>query len=193
MKAMMKTTSGVPESEFKERHPLGLGNKAARAAWGLVYALLFRFSPRFPGFWAWRRLLLRCFGATVGRGVMVYPSARIWAPWHLTLGDHSLVGADCDIYCVAQVTLDPGAWVSQYSYLCTASHDFRDPGRPMTCKPIHVGADAWVAADAFIGPGVNVGSGAIVGARSSVFKDVRPGTVVGGNPARPLVGKRARR
>jgi putative colanic acid biosynthesis acetyltransferase WcaF len=165
----------------------------ARVAWGLAWALLFRFSPRLPGFWAWRRFLLRCFGATVGRGVRVYPSARIWAPWNLTLGDRSLIGADCDIYSVAPVSLDAGAWVSQYSYLCTASHEFREPGRPMTCRSIHIGADAWVAADVFIGPGVNVGPGATVGARSSVFKDVAPRSVVGGNPARPLKRRRAGR
>ena len=42
---------------------------------------------------------------------------------------------------------------------------------------------AWVAAQAFVGMGVTVGRGAVVGARSAVFRDVAPWTVVGGNPA----------
>ena len=37
---------------------------------------------------------------------------------------------------------------------------------------------------AFVGMGVTVGRGAVVGARSAVFRDVAPWTVVGGNPAR---------
>jgi putative colanic acid biosynthesis acetyltransferase WcaF len=45
---------------------------------------------------------------------------------------------------------------------------------------------AWIAADAFIAPGVRIGTGAIVGARASVFRDVEPWTVVGGNPAKVL-------
>jgi acetyltransferase-like isoleucine patch superfamily enzyme len=35
-------------------------------------------------------------------------------------------------------------------------------------------------------PGVTIGEGAIVGARSVVFEDVAPYTVVAGNPARVL-------
>ena len=42
----------------------------------------------------------------------------------------------------------------------------------------------WVSAKAFVGMGVTIGQGAVVGATASVYKDVEPWTVVGGNPAR---------
>ncbi|MEI6078957.1 MAG: putative colanic acid biosynthesis acetyltransferase, partial [Verrucomicrobiota bacterium] len=42
-----------------------------RVLWG-VGKLFFRFSPR-PCF-GWRRFVLRCFGATVGKNVNTYPS-----------------------------------------------------------------------------------------------------------------------
>lgn len=35
-----------------------------------------------------------------------------------------------------------------------------------------------------MGMGVTISNGAVVGARSAVFKDVEPWTVVGGNPAK---------
>jgi putative colanic acid biosynthesis acetyltransferase WcaF len=57
---------------------------------------------------------------------------------------------------------------------------------PLVAKPIRIGRNAWVCADSFIAPGVTVGEGAVVGARSSVYRDVAPWTVVGGNPARFL-------
>lgn len=57
---------------------------------------------------------------------------------------------------------------------------------PLVPKPIRLGNRVWIGADVFLGPGVSVGDGAVVGARSSVFRDVPPWTVVAGSPAKPL-------
>lgn len=161
---------------------LSLRNRMARALWGAVWAILFRPSPRI--FHGWRRSLLQLFGAKIGRGVRVYPSAQIWAPWHLEMGDFSCLGPWVDCYCVAPVRIEAHAVISQYSYLCSASHDYELPDLPLVSRSIVIGEGAWVAADVFVGMGVTVGAGAVVGARASVFKDVAPWTVVGGNPAR---------
>jgi putative colanic acid biosynthesis acetyltransferase WcaF len=102
------------------------------------------------------------------------------------MGDHSCLGHHVDCYCVAPVKLGPHSTVSQYSYLCTASHDIEHPNLPLVTAPIIIGAGAWVAADVFIAPGVTIGEGVVVGARSSVFKSVPPWTVVAGNPVREI-------
>jgi putative colanic acid biosynthesis acetyltransferase WcaF len=154
----------------------------------MTWLLLYRPSPTVLH--AWRRLLLRAFGAKVGALAHPYPRARIWAPWNLTMGPHSCLANDVDCYCVATVCLGAHVTVSQYSYLCTASHDYQDPAMPMVCAPIDIGADAWVAADVFVGPGVRIGAGAVIGARSTVIADVEPWTVVAGSPPRRL-GQRA--
>jgi putative colanic acid biosynthesis acetyltransferase WcaF len=84
------------------------------------------------------------------------------------------------------VCVKKGATVSQYSYLCTASHDHEQDGMPGFQRPISIGAFAWVCADVYIGPGVTIGEGAVIGARSSVYRDVDPWVVVAGNPAKFL-------
>src|SRR4051794_6854644 len=61
-----------------------------RLAWMFVQATLFRFS--FHSAYRWRRFLLRAFGATVGRRVLVRPTARVEIPWHLEIGDDSAIG-----------------------------------------------------------------------------------------------------
>ena len=167
---------------------LGRANQFARALWGITYALLFRPSPR--PFHAWRRMILRLFGARVDRGAHPYPTCRIWAPWNLVMGAHSSLADRSDCYSVARVVLDERVTVSQDSFLCTATHDCDHPEFPLVTAPIRLCAQSWVAADAFIGPGVTVGTGAVVGARSSVFRDVAPWTIVGGNPARYLRERR---
>ncbi|MBX3329768.1 MAG: hypothetical protein KF722_05155 [Nitrospira sp.] len=161
---------------------LSLANRLTRGVWQCVWLLLYRPTPR--PMHAWRCLLLRLFGAKLGKAVHPYPSARIWAPWNLEMGDHSCLGEKVDCYCVDKIHIGAHATVSQYSFLCTAGHDYRVDGMPLMTAPIMIGRGAWVAADAFIGPGVIVGERAVVGARASVFRHVDPWTVVGGNPAR---------
>lgn len=164
------------------RNRLSLQSKVARAVWSVVSTLILAWTPR-PLF-ALRAAALRLFGATIGRDVHVYPGARVWAPWNLTMGDGSCLADGVNCYNVAAIEVGPHAVVSQGAHLCSATHDYQSPGFHLIARPILIEADAWVAADAFVGPGVRIGEGAVVGARAAVFKDVEPWTVVGGNPAR---------
>jgi putative colanic acid biosynthesis acetyltransferase WcaF len=166
------------------------GNRLGRLLWGVVWLVLFRPTPRFM--LGWRRFLLRCFGAKMGRGSNVHASVKIWAPWNLEMADHSCLAFGVDCYCVDKVRLGVRATVSQYSFLCTAGHDVYDADTPLVTAPITVEDGAWVFAGAFVGPGVTVGKGAVVAARAVVVKRVEPWTIVAGNPAQ-MIKKRVLR
>ncbi len=155
--------------------------------WGLARPL-FRLSPR--PLWGWRRMLLRAFGAKVEAHVHVFPTVLITIPWSLNLGAQCAVGDRAILYALGPITIGPRATISQGAHLCAGTHDWRDPAFPLVKTPIEIGAGAWVCADAFIGPNVSIGEGAIVGARAVVTKNVAPGTIVAGNPAREI-GKRS--
>jgi putative colanic acid biosynthesis acetyltransferase WcaF len=157
-------------------------NKLARSLWGLAWAVLFRSSPRIC--FGWRNFLLRCFGARIGPRCAIYPSCKIWAPWNLELGEQTALADEVDCYCVDRIRIGAHVTVSQYTYLCTASHDICSPHMRLITAPIAVQSGAWLCADVFVGPGVTVGEGAVAAARAVVVKDVAPWTVVGGNPAR---------
>jgi len=152
-----------------------------RLLWALVTPV-FRFSPR--PFFGWRRGLLRLFGAYVGREVHVYPSARIYLPWNLSLGDQASVGEWVLIYNLGPVIIGERATISHRAHLCAGTHDYCAINLPLLRLPIHIGAQAWVCADAFVGPNVQVGEGAVVGAAAVVVSDVPPWKIVVGNPAR---------
>lgn len=160
---------------------LSMGNKLARLLWGLVAATLFRWSPRPCHHW--RVLCLRCFGATIDSSAKVYGTARIWAPWNLTMDAGSILGDRVDCYSVAPIRIGARAVVSQDAALCAATHDHRSEDFTLIPKPITVETCAWVAARAFVGPGVTVGEGSVVGACAVVFKDVPPQMIATGNPA----------
>jgi putative colanic acid biosynthesis acetyltransferase WcaF len=164
--------------------PHGSGNRMARLTWGIVYCVLFR--PSLRPMLRWRNFILRCFGAQISKSARIYPKARIWAPWNLHMDECATLSDHVDCYCVAPVRIGAHATVSQYSYLCAASHDHEDANFTLYAQPIAIGAQAWIAADVFIGPGVTIGEGTVVGARSSVFKDLPPWKVCVGSPARPI-------
>lgn len=157
---------------------------AARGLWELLRAPLFAWTPR--PLWGWRRFVLRMFGARVGREVHIYPSVRIAVPWHLTIGDQTAVGDRVILYALGEIRIGQRVTISQGAHLCAGTHDYALADMPLVKSPISVGDNAWVCADAFIGPGVRVGSHAIVGARAVAVKDVQPGIIVAGNPARAI-------
>ncbi len=149
--------------------------------WQFVQATLFAWSPQ-PAY-GWRRWLLRLFGATVGRGVIIRQTARVTYPWKVSFGDHSWVGDHAEIYSLSEITIGRNAVVSQKSYLCAGTHDHGDLSFPLVGRPIVVGDEAWIATDCFIAPGVTIGRGSIVAARSTVLHDVPSAVVVAGYPA----------
>ena len=152
--------------------------------WAFVWGTVFCWSPRV--LFGWRRFLLRLFGATIGKNARISPSVRVWAPWNLTVGDEAAIAHDVDCYCVDRISIGNHSTVSQYAFLCTASHQVSDPRMRLVSSPITIGDQAWVCAGALILPGVVVGQGAVVGAMSVVTKDVPQWAIVAGNPARPI-------
>src|ERR1035437_9114166 len=105
------------------------GNRAVRALWAIVYIIAFRPSPKLLH--GWRRLLLRLMGAHIARGAVIHPSVRIWAPWNLVMECYATLGPHVDCYNVAKVHLGHHATVSQYSYLCSATHNYRKRNLPL--------------------------------------------------------------
>ena len=162
--------------------PWPLRDKVRRVAWMFVRAAMFR--PSFHNWYGWRRFLLRTMGAEIGRGVRVRPTVRIEIPWHLSIGDETVVGDGAILYSLGTIRLGRKVTISQYAHLCAGTHDATDPTFPLLTPPVVVEDGAWVATDAFVGPGVTVGAWAVVGARATVVKDVPPGEIWAGNPAR---------
>lgn len=158
-----------------------LGNRLLRVVWGLAWLVLARFTP--PPLHAWRRLVLRAFGAKVGKGARVHASVSIWLPANLELGDNVLVGPGARLYNQGRISIGARTVISQRAHLCASSHDINDPDFQLVIRPIMIGEHAWIAAEAFIGPGVNVGDRAVVGARAALFVDAVTEGVYSGNPA----------
>jgi putative colanic acid biosynthesis acetyltransferase WcaF len=151
--------------------------------WWFVQAIAFPLTlHNFSGI---RSTILRWFGAKIGIGVVIRPTARFTYPWKIEIGDYSWIGDDVVLYSLDEIKIGAHCIISQKCYLCTGSHDISDRAFALQTQPIAIGNGAWVATDCFIAPGVTIGSNAVIGARSSVYRDIPPAQVAFGNPCHP--------
>lgn len=167
---------------FKYQDNISYRDKIMRYFWFIIYMFLYR-PFAMPIFNFWRITLLKVFGAEIGAGSIVHASAYIPAPWNLVLGKLSCIGPQVKLH-FGKTVIGSKVTISQRAYLCSASHEISSLNTPFISGIIVIEDYVWVAAEAFIMMNVSIGEGAVVGARSAVFKDINPWTVVGGNPAK---------
>ena len=179
----MEQNQKIDLSKYKNH--LGRKHQVVRLIWNIAWPLTTWFLPRSMGM-GWKRLLLRMFGAKIHPTANIYSSAKIYYPANLIMQEYSCLASDVDCYNVDKVIIGANTTVSQGSYLCTASHDVTNPLNPLITAPIVLEDQAWIGARAYIGMGVTIGQGAVVGATASVYKNVDPWVIVGGNPAKFL-------
>jgi len=152
-----------------------------RWLWYLVNVLVFT-NPLFP-FYGPKRLLLRLFGARIGRGVIIKPRVNIKHPWRLSIGENSWIGEGVWIDNLVEIAIGSNACISQGAYLLTGNHDYKNIAFTLITKPIRIEDGAWIGAGGIVCPGINVGRNAILTVGSILARDAEPSGIYTGNPA----------
>jgi putative colanic acid biosynthesis acetyltransferase WcaF len=155
-----------------------------RALWQSSLMQIVRFLPR--PFNSLRIVLLRAAGAKIGPDCPIMPGVKVLLPWNLEMDRCVAIGADVEIFNHAKVRIKSNTLISQYSFLCTSSHDYTLTNMPLIYSDIDIGSECWIAAGVFIGPGVKIGNGSVIGARSVVSRSMPERMVCAGNPCRPI-------
>jgi len=155
-------------------------SKLVEFLWLVLDAALVR--SRVPGY-LHRRLILRAFGARIGKRVLIKPGVRIKFPWRLEIGDDSWLGEDAWIDNLVTVRIGANCCISQDAYICTGSHDWGASTFGLIVKPVKIGDGAWLASRSVIGPGVVVGEGAVLCLGSVTTSDLAAWGIYQGVPA----------
>jgi putative colanic acid biosynthesis acetyltransferase WcaF len=150
-------------------------------AWMVVSFFCFRHSLAI-GSWL-KVLVLRLFGAKIGRGVVIKPSVQIKFPWKLVVGSHSWLGEGVWIDNLENVTIGSNVCVSQGALIICGNHDYSDVRFGLRSLPIQIEEGAWVGANAVVCPGVRIGSHGVLAVGSVATKSIAPYSVFQGNPA----------
>jgi len=156
-------------------------NVIKRFLWYFVNALVFKSSlvpvSRF------KVLVLRCFGATVGKKVNIKPSVNIKYPWRLSIGDFAWIGENVWIDNLAHVTIGAHCCISQGALLLCGNHNFKLATFELITGEIVLEDGVWIGAHATVCPNVICGSHAVLTVGSIATKTLEPYAVYQGNPA----------
>ena len=144
--------------------------------------LIFRFNHTMPGTREYDELMHSVF-PSMGEGSTVSTPLTAVRPHLVKIGRNVVVMPGCLMMSAGGITIDDGAMIAANVQLISNNHDLYER-QIITCKPVHIGKNAWIGAGATVLPGVTIGDNAVVGAASVVTKDVAADTIVAGNPAK---------
>jgi acetyltransferase-like isoleucine patch superfamily enzyme len=136
-----------------------------------------------------------------GTGVVVHGHANLYG---CRIGDDSRVGTFVEIQ--SNATIGKRVRIQSHTFICSEvvieddvfiGHNVnfindryptapRAASKKWNCEGTHVGRGASIGTGAIILCGISIGEGAVIGAGSVVTRDVKPHTVVAGNPVKVL-------
>ncbi|MBF0235834.1 MAG: acyltransferase [Desulfamplus sp.] len=129
--------------------------------------------------------------ATCGENVELGHGFFVNYPQRLYIGSHISIGAYATINSLGGVRIGSGTISGPFLHIYSANHKYLD-GKALPfdedqiLKSVDIGENVWIGGDVVILPGVTIGEGAVIGAGSVVTKDVKPGHVVAGYPAKTI-------
>jgi len=123
------------------------------------------------------------FGGGLDKTSYLMPPLQIDFARQMKIGRGVFVNHSLTCMAAGGITIDDGVMIGPNVRIVTDNHDFENR-MVLRCKPVHIGARAWIGVGAIILPGVTIGENAIIAAGAVVTKDVAPNTIVGGNPAK---------
>ncbi|MBD1432784.1 acyltransferase [Sphingobacterium sp. DN00404] len=134
-----------------------------------------------------RRDVVPFRGCVIGsRSVIESFSVLNNAVGDLLIGDDTRVGIGSTI--IGPVTIGNKVNIAQHVLISGINHNYEDitssiADQGITATPVTIADNVWIGANSVILPGISIGQHVVIGAGAVVAKDVKPYTVVAGNPA----------
>jgi putative colanic acid biosynthesis acetyltransferase WcaF len=157
------------------------GSKYKILLWFIVNRLIINTYLPIPVFF--KCVVLKIFGAKIGKGIMIKPKVNIKYPWFLEIGDYAWIGENVWIDNLGKVFIGANACISQGVLLLTGNHDYKKETFDMILKDIIIEEGVWIGAKSVVCQGVICQSHSVLGVNSVATKNLEPFSVYQGNPA----------
>ena len=151
--------------------------------WYVAQHLVFKLAL-FPS--SLRPLLLKFFGAKIGKRVTIRRGVRIHFPWNLEIGDDCWIGEEVWVINHEKLTIGSNVCISQRSIICSGGHDYRSASLEYAHKQVEIKDGAWVCLDAKVLPGVTVGECSVISAGEIVRRSLPDYSMLVGGQIRTI-------
>ncbi len=156
-------------------------NAIVRTLWYFTNAFFFN-NGLFP-FSKIKTILLKIYGAKIGKGVVIKPSVNIKYPWRLTIGNNVWIGENVWIDNLDDVKIGNNISISQGALLLSGNHNFKKSTFDLMIGKIIIEDGVWIGAKTIVTGGVTCHSHSILTVNSVASKDLNAYGIYKGNPA----------
>lgn len=157
------------------------GSAVKRGVWFFFNLICVR-NPWNP-FSGSKRMMLRLFGAKIGKGVVIKPGVSIKYPWKLEVGDNTWIGENVWIDNLGLVKIGANCCISQGALLLCGNHDYKKTGFDLIVGDITLEDGSWIGAKSIVTGGVTCQNHSVLTAGSTTSSDLEAYTIYRGNPA----------
>lgn len=140
-------------------------------------------------FWLWRRFIYQLAGMKIGQDSKIHVFCRFYETKNITIGEDTIIGEYSVLDGRSQLKIGNHVDLATGVMIYNSEHQINHPKFEAIEEPVQIEDYVFIGPRVVIQPGIKIGKGAIVAAGAVVTKDVPPGKVVGGVPAK-VIGER---
>ncbi len=160
------------------------GGAIKRALWYGVNVLFF-INPLCPSSGI-KKLLLKLFGASIEKGVVIKPGVNIKYPWKLSIGEYTWIGEKVWIDNLDEVKIGKNCCISQGAMLLCGNHNYKLPTFDLMIGSITLEDGVWIGAQSMLTPNTTCKSYSILSVQSAASGTLEAYTIYRGNPAQKV-------
>ena len=136
----------------------------------------------------WSDIVL-CAGAALDDGVVLLssgdsPSERIVIGSGTYINRYTIIDSAESIVIGSNTLIGPHCYITDHDH--GRNPELQMKQQSLVANPVRIGSNVWLGAGVIVLKGVSIGDNAIVAAGAVVTRQVPPGSIVGGIPARIL-------
>jgi putative colanic acid biosynthesis acetyltransferase WcaF len=158
------------------------GNRLMRFLWFVVSVVFIQ--NKINPFSSLKVMLLRIFGAKIGRGVVVKPGVNIKYPWKLEIGNYVWIGEDVWIDNLDNIVIGNNVCISQGVMLLCGNHNYKKSTFDLIIGKIKLKDGVWLGAKSIVTQNVVCENHSVLTVNSVASSNLDSYSVYSGNPAK---------